>query len=289
VSEFDQGLSQNDSDLNNEDHNFTELQIVELHVPCWRCGHHWVAGTEWCRHCQAKLTKQSSQRNEEQFILLNGRMHPLFVGLAFSAAMFTISMFMRLLSETPYFQNGDEVAGMVFMGIWEVMDFLLVLASVLYIGADKTCSLMKFSKTTCFGWAALLLLPLIMLINYAYHGIVAEWIGWDVLDFGYVDYHNYFWIILILYCVQPAIVEEVFFRGVMGYCFETVTSPRVSIVLMAILFSLAHVADPISMPYFFFIGLYLGLLRYLSGGLMVPILAHFLHNGAVTWIEILQQ
>lgn len=53
----------------------------------------------------------------------------------------------------------------------------------------------------------------------------------------------------------------------------------------SLMFGLAHVGQPFSIPVLILIGVTLGYARIHSGGLALPMLMHGAHNFVVLWIE----
>jgi membrane protease YdiL (CAAX protease family) len=49
----------------------------------------------------------------------------------------------------------------------------------------------------------------------------------------------------------------------------------------ALMFALAHIGAPLSMPVLFVMGLLFGYARWASGSLYLPMFLHFVHNAAV--------
>ena len=90
---------------------------------------------------------------------------------------------------------------------------------------------------------------------------------------------------IVLICIQPAVVEELFFRYL---CFEVLrdyASGRVIVFLTALMFGLAHVGTPLSIPLLILLGILFGYAR-LHGGMALCILLHALHNFFVFMSEI---
>jgi membrane protease YdiL (CAAX protease family) len=77
--------------------------------------------------------------------------------------------------------------------------------------------------------------------------------------------------------VQPAIFEELAFRGVILAGVQHVLSPMESVVVSALMFMIIHLAVP-SFPHLFVLGLALGWLRVHTGSLYPGMLLHFTHN-----------
>lgn len=92
---------------------------------------------------------------------------------------------------------------------------------------------------------------------------------------------------LLILAVLPAICEEVLFRGgFQNFLTRSTNKPWFSIIIVSIIFSLAH------WSYYgflsrLFLGIMLGLLYHYSGKIWLNILGHFLNNGiAITVIYI---
>lgn len=83
---------------------------------------------------------------------------------------------------------------------------------------------------------------------------------------------------IVLVCLFPAIGEELFFRGVIQKIFLFWTKKNwVAILITAIIFSAIHFQFLTFLPRFF-MGIMLGYLFVWSRNLLIPIIAHFLHN-----------
>ena len=86
---------------------------------------------------------------------------------------------------------------------------------------------------------------------------------------------------VLLMCVQPAIVEEWFFRHLALGSLREKMGTKWAVWASAGMFALAHIFNPVGMPYLLVLGVALGYLRIHSGSLALPMLLHFLHNLAV--------
>ncbi len=86
------------------------------------------------------------------------------------------------------------------------------------------------------------------------------------------------WLPVLLVCLQPAVVEELAFRGVMTSSLEPVLGPRETLFVVALLFAIIHL-NPLAFVHLFITGLALGVLRNFSGSLYPCMLLHFCHNG----------
>lgn len=94
------------------------------------------------------------------------------------------------------------------------------------------------------------------------------------------------WKQLAIIAIYPAVFEELAFRGLF-LPFLTVRMPVAhAVVASSAAFAILHM-DWVSLPFLFGLGLVLGWLRVTSGSLIPPMLAHFLHNGAIVIAESL--
>ncbi len=89
---------------------------------------------------------------------------------------------------------------------------------------------------------------------------------------------------VMLICVQPAIVEELFFRQMVLGVFRKSMNLHAAVWITAAMFAFAHITNPIGMPYLFLGGAVFGYARAF-GGLSLAMLMHFIHNFAVVAYE----
>lgn len=111
--------------------------------------------------------------------------------------------------------------------------------------------------------------------NRQVSAIISLKTGWD------------YFIALVVLAFLPALCEETLFRGgLQNFLTRGTNRPWLSIIIVSILFSLAHFSF-----YGFlsrvFLGLVLGALFYYSGKLWLSILAHFINNAlAITLLYV---
>ncbi len=85
---------------------------------------------------------------------------------------------------------------------------------------------------------------------------------------------------VLLICVQPAIVEELFFRQMTLGVLRKSMNMHLAVWLTGAVFAGAHLGNILGMPYLFLVGAFLGYAR-VYGGLTLAMVLHFLHNLAV--------
>lgn len=89
---------------------------------------------------------------------------------------------------------------------------------------------------------------------------------------------GYSWVgVILCVCLQPAIIEELAFRGLIFSALQRVLGDREVVIVSALMFMVLHLAVP-SFPHLLLIGLILGWLRLRTGSLYPGMLLHFTHN-----------
>jgi membrane protease YdiL (CAAX protease family) len=87
--------------------------------------------------------------------------------------------------------------------------------------------------------------------------------------------------VILMVCVQPALIEELAFRGIVYKALDNALKPRETILISAFLFAMLHLSL-VSMFHLMLLGLFFGYIRYKTKSIWPSVLAHFLHNfGAV--------
>jgi membrane protease YdiL (CAAX protease family) len=117
-------------------------------------------------------------------------------------------------------------------------------------------------------------------------GLMSRLFGIPTLDYSppFLEAGYGMWVVVLLIAVQPGIVEELAFRGVILGGLRHALSTTETVVVSAALFMIIHLAVP-SFPHLLVMGLALGWLRVRSGSLYPGMLLHFLHNLFVVLTE----
>lgn len=89
---------------------------------------------------------------------------------------------------------------------------------------------------------------------------------------------------LLMIAVIPAIGEELFFRGILQkFIIDWTKNPLRGIIITAFFFSFFHLQFYGFLPRFY-LGVLFGLMYYWSGTIWLPIIAHFINNGAAVMV-----
>ena len=83
--------------------------------------------------------------------------------------------------------------------------------------------------------------------------------------------------VILVFCIQPAVIEELAFRGVILGSLRRVLGRRDAVIVSALMFMVLHLSV-LSFPHLLLIGLVLGYLRIRSGSLYPCMVLHFTHN-----------
>ncbi|WP_437229091.1 CPBP family intramembrane glutamic endopeptidase [Planctomicrobium sp. SH661] len=128
------------------------------------------------------------------------------------------------------------------------------------------------------AWTLLLpLLALALAANSGYHRVLKNDFHVPVTD-NYVELLGSVTAAILMVCVAPALVEEFFFRSIAWKPTRNLMGSHATVLVTSAMFGMAHIGVPLSIPILFGVGLVLGYLRLWSGGLIAPMIAHFLHN-----------
>jgi membrane protease YdiL (CAAX protease family) len=167
------------------------------------------------------------------------------------------------------------------LAIVEIIDGILTLVA---LGLVWKTARQKLPPGT-IGWAWLVAFPFLfalLCVNIAYISFLRELFR----PFGapQPEKLQMTWVTLMLICVQPAIIEELFFRQMVLGVFRKALNMHLAVWLTAAMFAFAHLGNPIGMPYLFLAGGLFGYAR-VYGGLPLAMIMHFLHNFAVVAYE----
>lgn len=125
----------------------------------------------------------------------------------------------------------------------------------------------------------------LLVINFIYHDALQHWFEHELGD-GAKDRTNFYGAHLslpaafILWCLVPAVTEEIGFRGLMQTFLLRALTPGKAIFVSSLLFAAAHLSV-LSFPYLLLVGMLLGWLLQKTGSVYPGIIIHAAHNFAV--------
>ncbi|MFW6132876.1 MAG: type II CAAX prenyl endopeptidase Rce1 family protein [Planctomycetota bacterium] len=175
-----------------------------------------------------------------------------------------------------YFLFGDRPLAQIYF-----LNALMVALTSVWAALHWRGLLVQLKRVGLVCWetvGGLLALAGLLAVNYAYHGWLEELFGngesmIDRLREAGASHA----VLVVSFCVIPAIVEEIAFRGLLQHWLHTAVRPITALLLASALFALLHFSV-VSSWYLFAVGMLLGALRWRTGSLYPSMLVHFLHN-----------
>lgn len=182
---------------------------------------------------------------------------------------------------------GGSILALVLAGPEHVAAAMIALDVVLLVvtavfasayGATLRPALVRTGFDGWWGWAAVGAVVPLLLVNFAYHGLLRAMTGlgddgFDTLRDAGVSDAALVWMVAVF----PAVSEELAFRGLMLPWMHAAVGERKALLYSAALFAALHL-NVLSFPYLLGVGLVLGIARTRSRSLYPPMILHFLHN-----------
>jgi membrane protease YdiL (CAAX protease family) len=135
------------------------------------------------------------------------------------------------------------------------------------------------------AYAAIGILAPLLLVNWGYHNLIIKALEFDGIHVTEsMRSHFSAGTLIVLYCIFPAVTEEIAFRGLLQHWLSAAIRPQRAMLLASALFAAVHFAL-LSAPYLFLVGMLLGWAKWKTGSLYPSMAIHFLHNFvAVMWL-----
>jgi membrane protease YdiL (CAAX protease family) len=282
---------------------------VELTV-CWRCHKVTSAADEFCPYCEARL--RTRELNVERVVAENPenpycsatividkeaesleteasrraqtvtRMFWFYLGIL--AVGVAHGLLAHAATEVGPQNGNGERSQLALLVTAEIADTILVIFALFKI--PRPGPQLRTEKQQIFGWlAGIPILAVLLLVNFGYHWLLREYLRLpDDLFVPRVGRKD-FLVVLATICIQPAIVEELFFRYLALGALRSVAGVHGAVWLSSVMFGMAHIGVPLSIPILMIVGLGLGYARVLSGSIILPMAMHFAHNLVVSLLN----
>jgi membrane protease YdiL (CAAX protease family) len=250
-------------------------------VSCWRCGKANGVALSQCLHCRAPLSESSAAIDMTPPV--SGPMEPqvklILAYMVMLLASVVYGWLIRFGFETDAAkQRLSQSERLTAMLVVEGVDLAILAVALLWIGRPPRLPRVSRSRRLA-GWTLLLPTLLVLLLaNLAYHWLIRDFLR---LPEAQEDLTDGWLVSLLVICVQPAIVEELFFRYLSLGFLAPIAGAAGAVVISSVMFGVGHIFVPLSIPILIVVGLGLGWLRVLSGSMLVPMIAHFLHNAFI--------
>jgi uncharacterized protein len=266
-----------------------ESEDVEV-VDCWRCGREVEATYPACPFCRARLASEEphpSHRGRKPG-LKKSEGEALTTVIYFSLALFATSVVFGWMTHFAL-DNAPQAQAvqhqLVLMTVVEVVDAVLVLAAIFHAGRPPALSPISLGQQVTTWLALLPVFALLLAANFTYHHFLKDILHLPQMDDVLAKDKDLIpWVFLTI-CVQPAIVEELFFRYLALGHFRHIVGDQGAVWLSAAMFGLFHIFNPLGMPYLILAGAFFGYARLYSRSMALPMLLHLLHNVIVLWFN----
>lgn len=260
-------------DIGQAEQSVEPLAAIPLNF-CTSCGAPWEAQWIDCPHCAGRRQRQAVAGES-----YTSGMQSIKSAIALYFSMLAVSIF-AIIAALAGGKEPGAIATMVATGA-------ITLVSIGWSAANWNTLWPMIRQPVAIGWlggAALAAVPTFLLASVAVRLI--QFLGVPDLDYTAIftdDGFGLTWVIAVV-CVQPAIFEELAFRGVIQSSLLRVTGSTESIIASAMMFGILHLSIP-SMPHLVLMGIVLAWLRMRTGSLLPGMIMHFSHNLLVILAE----
>jgi membrane protease YdiL (CAAX protease family) len=268
------------------DEGFPEAAMLPADwMDCWRCAKQVPAAATHCPFCEARLSPQAIPAYGSAARGTGSPILPICV--AFGALLLVSVLhagFVALLEDVPGELPMSLRKLRVTLGAESIDTLIVVAALIATMGqvrrADPTL------RNPLVAWCcAPFALAAALALNFGYHAALRAFVDWPgTIDTTGFDGRNLALVVLAV-CAQPAVVEELFVRYLAIGALRDSMGVHAAVCVSSVMFGMLHVGNPIAIPVLIVLGLVLGYLRIMSGGLALPMLAHFVHNAIILFVD----
>lgn len=249
--------------------------------PCRRCRKPVAVDRDLCPHCGDKKRKtDAASRQVTPSVVPSEELRvwkTLLVGYA--ATLVATVLCDLILTESPLVDFADDRSMLTAMSVIEALYSIIVIATWLLL--RKLPGVPRPPVSQFIVWpVALIALVAALAANYGYHAFLIS-LGVRVLELAPKDPAYWPWWIATS-CVQPAVIEELFFRGCTWKVLRPAMGLHATVLVSSVMFGMAHIGVALSIPVLMLVGVMLGYARAYSGTIWLPVVLHFLHNLVVT-------
>ena len=256
---------------------------------CWRCKLEYNAILPNCTHCHAANPTSKLQRSATSADTVKQKSSLWVACMCFLAIVSTSVVFGLVLSAQAALSGKNVQADnstflvLVTFAV-EFVDTIIVIIAISYAGSwmTKTSYRPKTATRVVVWLIGLAAVAGLIILNLFYHQLLIDFFQFERIESAIT---GYFPVVLFLFCIQPAIIEELFCRQLCVTAFQDHMGIHSTVFLTAVMFGIFHIFVPLSVPYLIFVGIILGYARILSGTILLPIAMHFFHNLVVILLE----
>jgi membrane protease YdiL (CAAX protease family) len=245
---------------------------TDVHL-CVHCNQPVADDARYCNHCGAL----QSAIDIEDTIVKQQRLFSLAIFFGVHLAICLIANFTKYIRGVVPLLIVDGVLSM----------FTLVYVILFWVDLKKLFSWRSFSIIKCISYALTAMAGAIV-VNYA-----VKWLNKTIFDsesyyyyaFSHLKYAKLITILVV--ALQPAIFEELAFRGVLQEGLNKVTDTKQAIFISAFLFTLLHMSF-ISFFWLMPFALWLGYVRNKEQTIWYGMIIHFFFNATACFLEFFE-
>jgi membrane protease YdiL (CAAX protease family) len=276
----------------------TELSSPNLPptlIPCRRCGKMVPETLQRCPFCDARLP--GGRRTEAGLLTFDspqasvGASHTAISRLLiFYLVLLLVNVLPSLIlfADTKRHMREEDIDAIALpmMVFGEIADTVIVIIALFAIPRPPPIQYGS-SRQRKIGWLmGPVVLAAVLALNFGYHALLENYVQFP--KWSKPNHHLAIGWTFVLICVQPGIIEELFFRYIALGTLNRVMGVAGAICVSSVMFGMAHSFVALSIPILAVVGAGLGLVRVWSGSLILPMLLHMLHNTVVVYFESLQ-
>jgi uncharacterized protein len=251
-------------------------------VPCWRCGKDVEEDLARCPFCHARLREDTAEERRLRRRLTREQ-SGLLPAVWFYLGLLVVSLvFGVIILAAARGGDLDFDALIPLTLVVQVIDTVLVVMAIYVVRPPALPAVPSGRKAVAWALAAPFLAVLLG-VNFAYHWLLTRALG--IPDPSLGPLAELTPLTLLIVCLQPAVVEELFFRYVAVGAFRPHMGLHATVAVSSVMFGVLHVFAPLSIPILTVVGMGLGYVRLLSGSLALPMVLHFAHNLVVLVLE----
>ncbi len=266
------------------------LVIMDEVTPpnCWRRGLETSPGRTDCEYCHAPFGAPSHEPTKKPRPIRADR---AIVGLIWLyVAILLTSIFAagyRSLTrdEDDTVDRNTVNRSLVVTAILELIDGALVIGTIALVRRPPPLAESPPVLRRLVWAFSIPVLVGILALNFGYSRWLNDLLELPKVHSSYLQHKDLVVWVFLLICVQPAIVEELFFRYLMIGHLRPVVGTNVAVIISGFMFGLCHLYNPMGMPLLIVIGIGFGYARVWSRSMIVPMFLHCCHNAVVTWSE----
>jgi membrane protease YdiL (CAAX protease family) len=253
---------------------------------CWRCAKSIRRDAATCAHCGALRRRRSDASGEPRSDVTR----PTTQVMVFFALFLMTSLVFGTLTSFGIQDSGPPTAAgarrilHLMLGV-ELIDAALVAAALVLVRRHVRWPPLATVPQPLLWLAAVAGVVVLVGVNAAYHEVLRRHLGLEPVRDAIVAANGITPLLVLAYCVQPAVIEELFFRRLALDTLRGVMPVHQAVFVSSLMFGIAHIGVPLSVPMLIVVGIPLAYARVATGGIALPMLIHFLHNAIILGLE----